>query len=81
MQRYLFIRLSTSVSDSGTTNGVGRFNGGPEVPWSVVNVTAGKRYRFRVINQSARNVFTMSFENHTVTVGVLYFTQAMLKYG
>ncbi|KAF8890413.1 laccase subfamily 2 [Infundibulicybe gibba] len=26
------------VSDSGTVNGAGRFNGGPAVPWSVVNV-------------------------------------------
>ncbi|KAF8890409.1 Cu-oxidase-domain-containing protein [Infundibulicybe gibba] len=56
------------VSDSGTVNGAGRFNGGPAVPWSVVNVVAGKRYRFRIINQSARNVFTMSIDSHTLTV-------------
>nr|QPA20095.1 laccase 12 [Amylostereum areolatum] len=56
------------VSDSGTVNGVGRFQGGPEVPWPVINVEQGKRYRFRVINQSARNVFTISFDNHNMTV-------------
>ncbi|KAG5339453.1 hypothetical protein C0989_004189 [Termitomyces sp. Mn162] len=50
------------VSDSGTFNGVGRFNGGPEVPFFVQNVESGKRYRFRIINQSARNVFTMSVD-------------------
>ncbi|KIK53297.1 hypothetical protein GYMLUDRAFT_250550 [Collybiopsis luxurians FD-317 M1] len=56
------------VSDSGTFNGVGRYNGGPEVPWPVVNVVQGKRYRFRIINQSARNVFTMSIDNHNLTI-------------
>jgi iron transport multicopper oxidase len=56
------------VSDTGTFNGVGRFNGGPEVPFSVVNVVAGKRYRFRIINESARNVFIMSVDSHNLTV-------------
>ncbi|KAK7438178.1 hypothetical protein VKT23_018108 [Stygiomarasmius scandens] len=56
------------VSDSGTFNGAGRFNGGPEVPFSVVNVIAGKRYRLRIINESARNVFTMSIDSHNLTI-------------
>ncbi|KAI0029852.1 Cu-oxidase-domain-containing protein [Vararia minispora EC-137] len=56
------------VSDSGTVNGVGRFQGGPEVPFPVFNVTQGKRYRFRIINESARNVFTVSFDQHNITV-------------
>ncbi|KAJ3785065.1 Cu-oxidase-domain-containing protein [Lentinula aff. detonsa] len=56
------------VSDTGTFNGVGRFNGGPEVPFFVQNVVAGTRYRFRIINQSARNVFTMSVDSHNLTV-------------
>jgi iron transport multicopper oxidase len=56
------------VSDSGTVNGAGRFNGGPAVPFAVVNVVAGKRYRFRIINQSARNVFTMSVDQHPLTI-------------
>ncbi|KAL0958134.1 hypothetical protein HGRIS_000302 [Hohenbuehelia grisea] len=56
------------VSDSGTVNGAGRFNGGPAVPWSVLNVVKGKRYRFRIINESARNVFTLSFDNHSLTI-------------
>ncbi|KAL9711773.1 hypothetical protein Ac2012v2_004845 [Leucoagaricus gongylophorus] len=56
------------VSDSGTVNGIGRFNGGPEVPWAVINVVKGKRYRFRIINESARNVFTISIDNHDMTV-------------
>ncbi|KAJ4474859.1 Cu-oxidase-domain-containing protein [Lentinula aciculospora] len=56
------------VSDSGTFNGVGRFNGGPEVPFFVVNVVQGIRYRFRIINTSARNVFTMSIDSHNMTI-------------
>ncbi|KAF5346493.1 hypothetical protein D9756_010060 [Leucocoprinus leucothites] len=56
------------VSDSGLVNGAGRFNGGPEVPWSVINVVQGKRYRLRVINASARNVFTISADSHNLTV-------------
>ncbi|KAJ3766447.1 Cu-oxidase-domain-containing protein [Lentinula raphanica] len=56
------------VSDSGTFNGVGRFNGGPEVPFHVVNVVQGTRYRFRIINTSARNVFTMSIDSHNMTI-------------
>ncbi|KAG6897164.1 hypothetical protein C0992_003670 [Termitomyces sp. T32_za158] len=61
------------VSDSGTFNGVGRFQGGPEVPFFVQNVEAGKRYRFRIINQSARNVFTMSVDSHDLSMLFLYY--------
>ncbi|THU98911.1 Cu-oxidase-domain-containing protein [Dendrothele bispora CBS 962.96] len=46
-------------------SGVGRFQGGPEVPFNVVQ---GKRYRFRIINESARNVFTMSVDGHNLTI-------------
>lgn len=62
------------VSDSGTFNGVGRFNGGPEVPFFVVNVVQGTRYRFRIINTSARNVFTMSIDSHNMTVSIYFFS-------
>lgn len=55
------------VSDSGTINGKGRFQGGPAVPFAVINVVRGKRYRLRFINQSARNVFTMSIDNHPLS--------------
>nr|QPA20093.1 laccase 10 [Amylostereum areolatum] len=56
------------VSDSGTVNGVGRYQGGPEVPFPVFTVEKGKRYRYRIINESARNVFTISFDGHNVTI-------------
>ncbi|GLB40419.1 putative multicopper oxidase family protein [Lyophyllum shimeji] len=56
------------VSDSGTVNGIGRYQGGPAVPFAVTNVVYGKRYRLRIINQSARNVFTVSIDNHPLTI-------------
>lgn len=55
------------VSDSGTVNGIGRFQGGPAVPFAVQHVVRGKRYRLRIINQSARNVFTMSIDKHPLS--------------
>ncbi|KAJ7124597.1 Cu-oxidase-domain-containing protein, partial [Mycena crocata] len=56
------------VSDSSTFNGVARYNGGPEIPWPVVNVVTGKRYRLRLINESARNIVTFNVEGHDLTI-------------
>ncbi|KAJ7464453.1 Cu-oxidase-domain-containing protein [Mycena latifolia] len=56
------------VADTPLFNAAGRFNGGPETPYAVVPVTKGTRYRFRLINMSARSVFTVSIDNHTMTV-------------
>jgi hypothetical protein len=41
----------------------GRFNGGPEVEYAAVAVVPGKRYRFRLINISARSQFSFSIDN------------------
>ncbi|KAF7341772.1 Multicopper oxidase [Mycena sanguinolenta] len=56
------------VPGSGLINGVGRFKGGPQVTWAVVNVQQGKRYRFRVINMAAFAAFTFSIDGHTFDV-------------
>ncbi|KAJ7251872.1 Cu-oxidase-domain-containing protein [Mycena rebaudengoi] len=56
------------VADSGLFNGRGRYNGGPEVEYAAVSVVPGKRYRFRLINMSARSKFLFSIDNHTMTV-------------
>lgn len=47
---------------------MGRYNGGPEVPWAVTTVTPGLSHRLRIINQSMRNVFTFSIDGHNLTV-------------
>ncbi|KAJ7843746.1 Cu-oxidase-domain-containing protein [Mycena olivaceomarginata] len=56
------------VADSGLFNGRGRYNGGPEIEYAAVSVVPGKRYRFRLINISARSQFFFSIDNHTMTV-------------
>ncbi|KAJ8487814.1 hypothetical protein ONZ45_g14188 [Pleurotus djamor] len=53
------------VPDSGLVNGVGRFKGGPLVPYAVINVEHGKRYRLRLIQISCRPFFTFSIDGHT----------------
>ncbi|KAJ3865330.1 laccase [Lentinula novae-zelandiae] len=56
------------IPDSALINGVGRYVGGPEVPYAVINVEQGKRYRFRVFALSCRPFFTWSIDNHNLTV-------------
>jgi len=56
------------VADSGTMNGAGRFVGGPEVPFAVTTVTKGKRHRLRVISQAVRGEFTISIDQHSLTI-------------
>ncbi|KAI0310062.1 putative laccase 2 precursor [Amylostereum chailletii] len=56
------------IPDSGLINGVGRYVGGPEVPYSVINVEQGKRYRLRLISLSCRPFFTFSVDGHNLTV-------------
>ncbi|KAJ7124448.1 laccase [Mycena epipterygia] len=53
---------------SGLVNGVGRYIGGPEVPWAVVNVVQGKRYRLRFVNQSAFAAYIVSIDGHTLDI-------------
>ncbi|KXN80855.1 Laccase-2 [Leucoagaricus sp. SymC.cos] len=55
------------VQDSGLINGVGRYQGGPEVPYAVVNVEQGKRYRFRIFSLACRPFFTFSIDGHNLT--------------
>ncbi|KAF9447931.1 multicopper oxidase [Macrolepiota fuliginosa MF-IS2] len=55
------------VPDSGLINGKGRYVNGPLVPYAVVNVEQGKRYRLRVFALSCRPFFTFSIDGHNVT--------------
>jgi len=43
------------VAPSMLINGLGRYAGGPQSDLAVVNVTRGKRYRFRLIQMSCED--------------------------
>ncbi|KAH9968472.1 Cupredoxin [Lactifluus volemus] len=49
-------------------NGKGRYAGGPEVDFAVINVNQGKRYRFRLVSISCDPNFTFSIDGHNMTV-------------
>lgn len=75
------LTISGSVPDSGLINGKGRYVGGPTVDRAVLNVTPGKRYRFRVINISAIGSYTFSIEGHSLTIivrNIIYYSVAQL---
>ncbi|KAF5351415.1 hypothetical protein D9758_013508 [Tetrapyrgos nigripes] len=55
------------IPDSGLINGKGRYIGGPEVPFSVINVVRGLRYRLRVFSISCRPFHTFSVDNHKIS--------------
>jgi iron transport multicopper oxidase len=59
---------SVPIPDSGLINGRGRFVGGPLVPYAVINVRRGLRYRFRIFALSCRPFFSFSIDNHNITV-------------
>ncbi|KAK7464216.1 Laccase-1 [Stygiomarasmius scandens] len=56
------------IPDSGLINGKGRFVGGPEVPFAVINVKQGLRYRLRLVSISCRPFHTFSVDNHNITI-------------
>ncbi|KAL5536666.1 LCC11_5 [Sanghuangporus sanghuang] len=55
--------------DTTTINGLGRnSNGDGTDPLSVVSVTQGTRYRFRVVSTSCYPTFTFSIDGHNLTI-------------
>ncbi|KAH9074384.1 laccase [Lactarius deliciosus] len=54
--------------NSTLINGKGRYPGGPAAALAIVNVTRGKRYRFRVVSISCDPSFTFSIDGHQLTV-------------
>ena len=55
-----------AIPNSTLINGLGRFAGGPSSPLAVVNVSPGKRYRFRLISISCDPSFTFSIDGHNM---------------
>ncbi|KAJ7584002.1 laccase 6 [Mycena floridula] len=65
-QNEFFQSKTVPIPDSGLINGVGRFNNGPLVPYAVINVIQGKRYRFRLVQISCRPFMTFSIDSHSL---------------
>ncbi|KAJ7024886.1 putative laccase 2d [Mycena alexandri] len=57
-----------NASTTALINGVGRYNGGQLVPYAVISVKHGLRYRFRIFSLSCRPYMTFSIDNHTFDV-------------
>nr|CAB69046.2 acidic laccase [Coprinellus congregatus] len=60
--------LNVATANSTLINGKGRYPTGPTTPLAVVGVTAGKRYRFRLVSISCSPFFTFSIDGHRMTI-------------
>lgn len=49
-------------------NGLGRYDGGPTSPLSVITVVQGQKYRFRLIAISCDPNFVFSIDGHNMTI-------------
>ncbi|KAG2049967.1 Cu-oxidase-domain-containing protein [Suillus hirtellus] len=56
------------VADSVLINGVGRYDGGPDVPFAVIHVQPRKRYRFRLLNMACKPNYIFSIDSHNLTI-------------
>jgi len=66
---YLSTQAPAIPSPNSTLiNGKGRYAGGPAATLSVINVTKGKRYRFRLVSISCDTNFIFSIDGHQFTV-------------
>jgi iron transport multicopper oxidase len=54
--------------DSALINGLGRYDGGPASPLSVVSVQPFKRYRMRLVSIACDPTFVFSIDGHRITV-------------
>ncbi|KAH7922073.1 laccase [Leucogyrophana mollusca] len=54
--------------DSVLINGVGRYDGGPETPYAVINVQPFKRYRIRLLNLACKPNYIFSIDKHVFTI-------------
>ncbi|KAG9317027.1 laccase [Chiua virens] len=54
--------------NSTLINGRGRYANGPSAPLSVLNVTSGLRYRFRVVSMSCEPAFNFTIDGHRMTI-------------
>ncbi|KAG1809741.1 laccase [Suillus variegatus] len=56
------------IANSVLINGVGRYDRGPDVPFAVIDVQPGKRYRFRLLNMACKPNYIFSIDSHNLTI-------------
>ena len=56
------------TADSILINGLGRYEGGPKSPLSVISVEFGKRYRFRLVGTSCDAWLNFTIDGHAMTI-------------
>ncbi|RPD57213.1 laccase C [Lentinus tigrinus ALCF2SS1-7] len=62
------ITLAEWISDITLINGLGRWHGNPTSKLAIINVTHGKRYRFRLISISCDLNYSFQIDGHSMTV-------------
>ncbi|KIJ34787.1 multicopper oxidase, partial [Sphaerobolus stellatus SS14] len=66
-EQYINVTRSVPIPDTGLINGAGRYLGGPTVPFHIVNVRSGRKYRLRVVNIGCRPFHSFSVDSQTLT--------------
>ncbi|KAJ7438293.1 Cupredoxin [Mycena galericulata] len=61
-------KATTPFPNSTLINGLGRYEGGPLSDLAVINVSPGKRYRFRLVSISCEPAFNFSVDGHLMTI-------------
>ncbi|KAG1849287.1 laccase [Suillus subalutaceus] len=57
-----------ALPDSVLINNVGRYDGGPDVPFAVIDVQPRKRYRFRLLSMACKPNYIFSIDGHNLTI-------------
>ncbi|KAG2135201.1 laccase [Suillus bovinus] len=54
--------------DAVLINGIGSYEGGPNMPFAVIDVQPGTRYRFRLLNMACKPNYIFSIDGHNLTI-------------
>ncbi|KAJ6555361.1 laccase [Mycena vulgaris] len=61
-------KAATPLPNSTLINGLGRYENGPLSNLAVINVSHGKRYRFRLVSISCEPTFIFSIDDHSMSI-------------
>ncbi|KAF8146303.1 laccase [Mycena galopus ATCC 62051] len=61
-------KATTPLPNSTLINGLGRYENGPLSDLVVVNVSHGKRYRFRLVSMSCEPAWVFSIDGHSLNI-------------